>query len=119
MSEVCEQIQELIKKARYKVHYKSDYPEKCIVHFTHPSVKEEDIGLFSGVYYDKTTGALETTVRRKVKTFGELYLDYCCEDEIQKCRPHVWMDEKVLSVEAKFEKDVLDRFVRLLRDMYD
>ncbi|RLI07197.1 hypothetical protein DRO24_03520 [Candidatus Bathyarchaeota archaeon] len=121
---VCENLAEIIRKSRYKTWKVSDTPQKCVIHFLHPSVKPEDVGLFSAVVYDKERNRLETTVRRRVKNYKELYLDYCCENSDMKCRPHIWIEKEdseiknvELSIEAKFTKKPLDSFKRLLDDM--
>ncbi len=115
----CEQLKEIIRKNRYQIVNVFEDEEKCIIDFKHPKVKvEPPVSYFlSSVALDKRDGSIETTVRSKVETFKELYLDYCCEDNEQRCRPHVNMEDKILSVEAKFWQNPKGKFDRLLDEM--
>jgi len=115
----CQQLQEIIRRNKYQVVNVSEDAEKCIIDFKHPKVKvEPPVSYYlSSVALDKEKGNIEATVRSKVETFKELYLDYCCEDNEQMCRPHVNMEEKILSVEAKFWQNPKGKFDRLLDEM--
>jgi hypothetical protein len=115
----CREIQEIICERGYKVVDVREDEERCIVDFRHPRVKVEfPVAYFlSSVVLNKKDGSIETTVRNKVEGVKELYLDYCCEDGIQMCRPHVNMEEKILSVEAKFQQNPKGKFDRLLDEM--
>lgn len=115
----CSQLQGVIRKNKYEVVATKEDEKSCIIDFKHPKVKvEPPVSYFlSSVALDKETGSIETTVRSKVDTFKELYLDYCCEDSEQMCRPHVNMEEKILSVEAKFWHNPKGKFERLLDEM--
>lgn len=115
----CEQLKDVIKKNRYEVVNVVENGHKCIIDFKHPKVKlEPPVSYFlSSVALDKERNFIETTVRSKVETFKELYLDYCCEDSEWRCRPHVNMEEKILSVEATFHQNPKGKFDRLLDEM--
>jgi hypothetical protein len=115
----CQQLQEIIRQNRYQVVNVVEDEEKCIIDFKHPKVKvEPPVSYYlSSVALKKKDGSIETTVRSKIETFKELYLDYCCEDSEQMCRPHVNMEEKILSVEAKFWQNPKGKFDRLLDEM--
>lgn len=115
----CEQLQEIIRKNKYEVVRVLEENQKCIIDFKHPKVKvEPPVSYYlSSVVLDKEKGNIEATVRSKVDTFKELYLDYCCEDSEQMCRPHVNMEDKILSVEAKFWQKPKEKFGRLLDEM--
>lgn len=115
----CKQLQEIIRKNRYEVVNVTEDEKQCIIDFKHPKVKvAPPVSYFlSSVALDKKKGNIEATVRSKVDTFKELYLDYCCEDSEQMCRPHVNMEEKILSVEAKFWQNPKEKFDRLLDEM--
>jgi len=91
----------------------------CRVDFRHPYIKVEFPHAYylSSVVLKKEDGSIRVTVRSKVKGFKELYLDYCCENETLVCRPHVYMDEKILSVEATFRERPLDKLRTLLSEM--
>jgi len=91
------------------------------IDFKHPKMKvEEPAGYFlSSVEWDKKRNVLRTTVRTPVPTYKELYLDYCVEDGVMVCRPHFWSEKKIVSVQATFSKEPLDRFNRLLVEMLD
>lgn len=100
----CEQLQEIIRKNKYEVVKVYEEEGKCIIDFKHPKVKVEP----PVAYY------LSSVV---LDTFKELYLDYCCENSEQMCRPHVNMEEKILSVEARFWQNPKEKFSRLLDEM--
>jgi len=114
----CSRIINILEKKGYRVVTSFDRPDRCIVLFAHPSIKGDDVRYLSGIFYIKDENKIEVTARRKVKDFKELYLDYCCENGEMMCRPHVWMDEKILSIEAKFHENILEKFKRLLDDIY-
>lgn len=116
---ICSELAEEVRRYGYEVIGVREDGSSCTIHFLHPTVRlERPVSYFaSSIYYDKRSGKLEVTVRRRVPTYKELYLDYCYGDGEMVCRPHVWMEEKVLSVEARFRRDLLDRLRRLLSDM--
>lgn len=119
----CKSLAELIEKSKYFVRSIEETPKGCIITFSHPTIKPEErtpeLHFLSAVRYDKEKGSLEATVRRKVKGFKELYLDYCCENGEMSCRPHVSTNGDVIfSVEAKFSKNALERFKNLLNDIF-
>jgi hypothetical protein len=115
----CWDLQDTIRRNRFQIVNVFEDAEKCIIDFKHPKIKvEPPVSYYlSSVALDKKDGSIETTVRSKVETFKELYLDYCCEDGLQVCRPHVNMEEKILSVEAKFWQNPRGKFDRLLDEM--
>lgn len=128
----CEELKKVIEKHGFKVKNVFEEQQKCLIDFVHPKIEVESKvegfkGKFlpsyfwSGVSFDKKRKFLNTTVRSKVEGFKELYLDYCCEKEndecIQLCRPHVNMQDKILSVEATFFKNPIKKFDRLLEEM--
>ena len=115
----CKELQGLIRKYRYEVVRVIEDEERCIIDFRHPKVKVERpvTWYLSSVVLDKRDGSVEATVRSKVDAFKELYLDYCCEDGEQVCRPHVNMEDKILSVEAKFRQNPKEKFEMLLNEM--
>jgi len=123
MENVCEKLQEIIKKHGFKIMRVKEDDNICLIDFRHPKIKVETPEAYYGsaVQYDKKRKVLTTAVRSKVEGFKELYLDYCCEKEngecLQMCRPHVHMDFKTLSVEATFFKDPIKKFDRLLEEM--
>ena len=89
-----------------------------VVNFRDPRL-EEHVYFTSTVVYDRRTGRLEALVRSRVKGYKELYLEYCCEGGEMKCRPHVYVEDGlvVLSVEAKFSRDPISKFKRLLEEL--
>ncbi len=115
----CRELEDIIRRNRYQVIKKIEDEEKCIIDFKHPRVEiEPPVSYYlSSVVLNKKDGSIEATVRSRVESFKELYLDYCCEDGEQRCRPHVNMKEKILSVEAKFWKNSIEKFNRLLDEM--
>jgi hypothetical protein len=115
----CSELQEIIKKKGFEVTKVIEDEEKCIVDFKHPKIKvEPPVAYFlSSAVLNKKDNSIETTVRSKVEDYKELYLDYCCEGEEQVCRPHVSMEEKILSVEARFHKNPKEKFERLLDEI--
>jgi len=115
----CQELADLIRKRGYEIIRVQDEADKCIIDFRHPKVKiERPVAYFlSSVALDKKDGHIETTVRSKVDTYKELYLDYCCEDSEMCCRPHVSMEEKILSVEAKFHKSPKKKFDQLISEL--
>jgi len=119
----CSELMDVIAKNHFEILKVTEDEEKCVIDFRHPTLKYGIIGLppayyNSSVYLNKNTGTLEVTVRRRVDGFKELYLEGCCENGINVCRPHVDMEEKTLSVEAKFHTNVKDRLNALLTEMY-
>jgi len=116
---VCDRLREIIIRNGFEIWSTHEDSEKCGIDFRHPKIKvEPPVGYFlSSVVYYKDRDCLETTVRSKVTTFKELYLDYCCEDSNCVCRPHVNMEEKILSVEATFCEKPFEKFSRLLDEM--
>jgi hypothetical protein len=117
--DACREIQEIIRKRGYEIVDVREDEEKCIVDFKHPKVKVEfPVAYYlSSVVLNKKDGSIETTVRSKVEGVKELYLDYCCEDGEQVCRPHVDMEAGILSVEAKFHQNPKEKFDSLLKEM--
>ena len=115
----CQQLHETIRKNRYEVVNVTEDEKYCIIDFKHPKVEVmPPVSYFlSSVVLDKKDNHIDVTVRSKVDTFKELYLDYCCEDGEQMCRPHVNMEEKILSVEAKFWQKPIEKLDRLLDEM--
>jgi hypothetical protein len=114
----CQRLREIVEKNKFIVWAVGVQPNGCYIHFLHPTVMPSDTGAFSGAWFSK--GRLEVTARRFVDRFKELYLDYCCENGEMCCRPHVnkWDDRILLSVHAKFHKDIFNRFDRLLADVF-
>jgi hypothetical protein len=120
MSVVCDKLVELISKFKFQIINILEDSEKCIIDFKHPKIELRFPYAYflSSVSFNKKTGILITTIRSKVDTFKELFfLDYCCEDGSNVCRPHVDMEDKIFSVEAIFSKDVIKKFGRLLEEM--
>jgi hypothetical protein len=115
----CRDLQDIIHKHGYQVVNKVEDVKGCIIDFKHPRIEvRPPVNYFlSSVALNKEDGSIETTVRSKIKDYKELYLDYCCEDNTQVCRPHVLMDEKVLSVQAYFRENPKEKFERLLQEM--
>jgi len=115
----CKELQEIITRNRFQIVHVYDEADQCIIDFKHPQVKvEPPVAYFlSSVVLNKKQGYIQTTVRSKVKGVKELYLEYCCEDNICVCRPHVNMEEQILSVEATFSQNPLAKFDRLLQEM--
>ena len=115
----CSELEEIIRKCGFEVVNVFEDDKKCIIDFKHPKIKvERPVAYFlSSVFLNKEDGSIETTVRSRVDTFKELYLDYCCEDGEQKCRPHVNMEEKIFSVEARFRTKSGEKFKYLLNEM--
>jgi len=120
---VCEKLKQLIERYGYKILNSTEDGNKCLIDFIHPEIEiKPPVAYYaSSVLYDKKRKSLETTVRGKVERFKELYLDYCCEKEkgecLQVCRPHVNMEEKILSVEATFSENPFKKFGRLLEEL--
>jgi len=119
MRTTCRELQDIIQKNRYEIINVTDDKNRCIIDFRHPGVSiEPPVSYYlSSVSLNKDTGSLETTVRSKVEDFKELYLDYCCEDSRQMCRPHVNMTDRILSVEARFHRSPAEKFDRLLNEL--
>lgn len=115
----CQDLQNVIKRNRFQVTRVVEDGGRCIIDFKHPKVKVEPPVAYylSSVALDKERGSIETTVRSRVETYKELYLDYCCEDSEWRCRPHVNMEDKILSVEATFYQNPKAKFDRLLGEM--
>lgn len=115
----CSELIEIIENNKYIIERVEEDDEKCIVDFRHPKIKVmQPVSYFlSSVFLDRKTGFIETTVRSKVDSFKELYLDYCCEDSKHVCRPHADMENGILSVEAKFKEDSLKKFSNLLDEL--
>ncbi len=115
----CSAVKELIKRHHFQIRNVVEDKEKCIVDFKHPKiVVMKPVSYFlSSVVYKKDGSFLNATIRNKVDDVKELYLDYCCENGEQVCRPHVHMGEKILSVEVKFRENPLGKFDRILEEM--
>ena len=118
---MLEKLKEVIRRNHFQIVRELDTPERIIIDFKHPLIKVgEPAGYYlSSVVWDKRRKVLETTVRAKVPTYKELYLDYCVENGEMVCRPHFWTEEKIVSVEATFSENPLDKFDRLLNEMRD
>jgi len=116
---ICDVIAEKIRKYGYIIHRKIEDGKHCVIDFRHPKIKPEfPMAYFvSSLRYDKERKCLRTTVRSKVDKYKELYLDYCCENGEMVCRPHVWMEERILSVDAYFCEKPLEKLERLLAEM--
>ena len=119
MNMECSEIENIVKRWGFELMGTSETDDHCIIDFHHKKIK---VGLpvsyfTSAASYNKKTGCINTTARAKVDEFKELYLDYCCEDGEQVCRPHVNMDEKIVSVEAHFCESPLVKFDRLLEEL--
>lgn len=116
-----EELANIIRKHGFVVERVWETPERIVIDFRHPKMKvKEPIAYFlSSVAWDKKNNILETIVRTPVPTYKELYLDYCVEDGEMVCRPHFWAEEKIVSVQATFFKEPLDKFDRLLAEMFD
>jgi len=121
--EIFSELEGIIRKHGFIISNRNEIGDNCIIDFRHPKIKPEPpVSYFtSAVQVNKKTNVLTATIRSKVEGFKELYLDYCCERENgycnQRCRPHVNMNENVLSVEATFFENPLKKFDRLLEEM--
>lgn len=120
----CAEIKRILQLHGFKITNEIEDAEKCIIDFRHPKVEvKKPVAYFlSSVAFTPAKNFLDTTIRSKVDDVKELYLDYCCEQVDseyceQRCRPHVHMDEKILSVEAKFWQNPLKKFDRLIEEM--
>jgi len=115
----CQALADMVRKHGYDVLSVREDGGSCVIDFLHPGVRlMRPVPYFaSSLHYDKRRGTVEVTVRAKVPRYKELYLDYCCEDGEMVCRPHVWMEENMVSVEAKFRKDPVERLRMLLSEM--
>jgi hypothetical protein len=119
----CDRLRGLVEKRGFEVTKVVEDGEKCIIDFRHPKVRvEKPVSYFlSSAVLNKKDGSITATVRSKVDAFKRLELDYCCEKEdgecVQVCKPHVWMEEKILSVEAHFKEDAMSKLGTLLSEM--
>ena len=115
----CSEIENIVNRYGFNPTNRMETDDHCIVDFCHKKIKVGyPVSYFtSAASYNKRTGCINTTARAKVDEFKELYLDYCCEDGEQVCRPHVNMDEKIVSVEANFCEKPLGKFDRLLEEL--
>jgi hypothetical protein len=110
----CQQLKDIIKKNGFDIVNVDE--KRCIIDFKHPKiVLEPPVAYYLSSVVLKD--GVETIVRSKVEGGKELYLDYCCENGENVCRPHVHMGDKILSVEAKFHQNPMEKFNRLLQEM--
>jgi len=118
MSEIVDEIVNILRKYRYIVENVIEKPDMIIIDFRHRSTRGDPYTTSSLVYY-KNKGKIEVTVRRKIDKHIELYLDYACEDGEPACRPHAYLvdGEPYIAVECKFHKNPIERLKRVLVDM--
>jgi len=118
-SEGCKEILNIIKRHNFIPENLQESEETCIIDFRHPKIEiQKPVAYFeSAVQLNKKRNVLNTTIRSKVENIKELYLDYCCEDGEMVCRPHVNMEDNILSVEASFRINPIKKFDRLLEEM--
>lgn len=117
---VCAKLAEMIRKGGFEdAKIRVDDENLCVIDFRHPKIKPEMPYAYfmSSVKFDKKRNVLDATVRGKADGFKELYLDYCCEDGANVCKPHANFEEKIVSVEATFTREPLERFRQLLAEM--
>jgi len=115
----CEELKRAIERHGFEIRGISEDTEKCVIDFKHPKIEvKPPVAYFaSAVQFNKKRNVLTTTVRSKVDGFKELYLDYCCENNEQMCRPHFHTDFKTISVEATFFENPIKKFDRLLEEL--
>jgi len=118
---VCRHIIKKIEDRGYIIENKEFDKKSCVIDFRHPKIKKQIPIAYYTSSVKVTENGIETTIRGKVDRFKELWLDYCCEKEdnecVQKCRPHVNMEENILSVEANFTENPVEKFDRLLEEL--
>jgi len=121
MNSICQELKNIIEKSKFvDAEIRKDDEEECIIDFRHPLIEpEKPVAYFlSSVVYRKPANTLETTIRGKiVGTLKELYLEPCCEDGINVCRPHINVEDKIISVHAVFKKNPVERFKKILNEM--
>lgn len=110
----------IIKKFGFVITKYHVIQNRLVINFRDPRL-ENDVFFTSTLFYDIDTGHLETLVRILLKGTREFYMDYCVEDCEMSCRPHFYYDEEtgkaILSMEAKWRKDVVSRFIGLLNEL--
>lgn len=114
----CKELAEIIKTSHFKIiGIHTDNENECLIDFKHPKISGFPYNYFaSSVWFDKKNNVLITTVRGKAN-MKELYLDYCCENGEMVCRPHFDFENKVVSIEAKFHEEPIQKFKQLLTEM--
>ena len=120
MASICDTLERIVRSYGYIVHRKTETATQCLIDFRHPNVEPRfPMAYFlSSLVYDKERNHIEVTVRSKPKgDYKELYLNYCCENGEMACRPHVWFEEKIVSVEAKFHEKPIEKLKSLLSEM--
>jgi hypothetical protein len=115
----CDQLVQIILKEGWKDPKLFEDEKRCVIDFRHPKIKpEEPVSYFlSSVDFDKEKNVLKATVRSKVDNYKEVYLEPCCENGENVCKPHVDMENKTFSVEATFSQKPIERFQTLLTDL--
>lgn len=96
---ICKIIREELKKRNFKITYDKEDEKSCILNFVHePSFKriereygkDEAIAIsVSSIHVDKEKDAIEANLISPLKSFCELYLDYCCDKGTNICRIHI------------------------------
>jgi len=114
----CDNLVQVILKTGWKDPIVSKNG-KCVIDFRHPKIKPElpYAYFLSSVDFDEEKNILRTTIRTKVDDVKEAYLEPCCENGTNVCRPHVDMKNKIFSVEAVFSQKPIERFETLLTDL--
>jgi len=115
----CRKLEDVVRRSGFIIIDTYEDEDTCRVDFRHPYIKPIPPYTYyiSSAIMKKRDGSIRATVRSKVETFKELYLDYCCENGVFVCRPHVNMEEKILSVEAIFSEKPIDKLRSLLSEM--
>lgn len=124
---VCAEIREELKKLRFDITYDREDKEECLINFRYaPSFEKakqkfgEDDALFiatSTVSYDKKKKVVGTNLLSPLEKFCELYLDYCCEDNVNVCRIHV--DPEYPRVGLEVKPINLEKFKEALADFFN
>jgi len=126
----CDLILHEIRNRGFKVTYKDEDEDKCIVNFIderlYRRAKEkfgEDDAKWistSTVIYDKKKGFVNANLVAPLEKFCELYLDECCMGKFNACRLHVDPDYPRVGLEIKGVpienfKWALDDFINCVR----
>ena len=126
----CNEIIREIEKRGFKVTYRREYADRCVVNFIddrlYRRAKEkfgEDEAKWistSTVIYDKKKDYVEANLVAPLERFCELYLDECCMNKNNICRVHIDPDYPRVGLEIKPAsmenfKSALDDFVNCIR----
>jgi len=117
----CQELANYIARYGFEIKRVIDNPNYCLIDFVDPILEEEVSGeappayYTSSVYLDKKTGKVETTIRIRVKDIKEVELT----NEDYYFRPHVNMELKTFSLEARYyNRNAIEKFKDLLNYLH-